>query len=174
MSYRSNCGYESTSGSDFDPGSYSTNRRRRRGKSKRHGSYKTKGACRGDDGKFVSCDARPNAGGRKRKSTKKSSKRSWESSKGGHSKGYPKSYSTKGGHKKAGKKAWPKSGSRKMGHVVAGVEARVHEDVSKAVKILKSAKYRSQATAKRGGSRKAAGYSVLDKIVRELERLLTR
>jgi len=82
--------------------------------------------------------------------------------------------SSPAGRKRTTTKSWPRKASRKMGHVVAGVEARVHEDVTKALKILKSAKYRSQATAKRAGARKASGYSVLDKIVRELERLLTR
>lgn len=174
------------SDSDYEP-EFITNARRGRGK--RKGSGRIKGACRGTSGRFVSCDsdyasARENAGHARGKSGK--SRKSGKASKGSKARksrrwgaAAERPYSTssrRGKSRRSGKatKPWPKKGTSKMGHVVAGVEARVHEDVTKALRILKGAKYRSQATAKRAGARKASSFNVLDKIVHELERMLTR
>jgi len=167
MSYRRNDS-ESES-SSFDPGDYSTNRRRS-SKSRRRGSAKIKGACRGDDGKFVPCDdrcARPNDGarantreddiadrrrGRKSKSARKASKRSsWGGCKGG----YSKSYSTKGGRKsrksKGGyKKASKASGSRRTKW--GGTTSRGRADLSRADKDLRKA-----ASLIRGAKHKVTG-----------------
>ena len=149
MSYRRND--ESESESSFDPSEYSTNRRHR--KNRRRGSAKTKGACRGGDGKFMSCDecgARPNAASRKRKSTKKSSKRSsWGGSEytgGGRKtrkgrKGGYKKYESRGGYDRV------RPGSKGRATVHGGATRKgvrdsisADKDIQKATAILRTAK----------------------------------
>lgn len=73
---------------------------------------------------------------------------------------------------KAGKRPWPKKGGKGMKRAVAGVEARVGEDLVKAQKLVQSARYRVKNTAKAAG-----GKSGVDKlfttVVKALERLIT-
>ena len=85
----------------------------------------------------------------------------------------PKRRRSYGRKKTAGKRSWPKRGSRKMGRAVAGVEARVHEDLQKAHKLVQSARYRTKATAKRAGGRSGSD-KVLADVARLLDGLLSR
>jgi hypothetical protein len=139
MSYRRND--ESESASSFDTGEYSTNRRHR-GKSKRRGSAKVKGACRGGDGKFISCSergARPNAGARantreddiadrrRSKKSKSARKASKKSSWGGCKGGYSKSYSTKSGRKSRKSKGSYSKYAPKRDRVRPGSKGRATE-----------------------------------------------
>lgn len=60
-----------------------------------------------------------------------------------------------------------------MKRTVAGVEARVGEDLLKAQKLVQSARYRLRGTAKRAGGR-SRDDSLFATVVKTLERLITR
>jgi len=69
------------------------------------------------------------------------------------------------------KKPWPKKRSKQMSQAVAGVEARVHEDLLKAHKLVQAARYRIKNTSKASGGR-VTGESIFKQIVKGIEALL--
>ena len=121
------------------------------GKSRRAKTSSRKGAsaggtCRDDRGHYTSC-----AGGSRRKSPARK----------------------RAATKKGAKRAWPKKGTRKMGKAVAGVEARAHEDLIKAQRLVQSARYKIKNTAKAAGGRNSAE-KVFGEIVKAIEKLITK
>jgi len=113
------------------------------------------------------------------RTAKSKSGRTWHKTASGEwviSGGKAKAAPVRGGKRKASKKGkpWPKKGSKSMGKAVAGVEARVHEDLIKAQKLVQSARYRIHHTGKAAGGRSGTVEKVFSAIVKGIEQLITR
>lgn len=79
---------------------------------------------------------------------------------------------TRGRAKARTKKAWPKKGSKAMRRAVAGVDARVTEDLLKAQKLVQSARFRIRKTSKASGSKSKSPERCFSTAVKAIETLI--